>query len=63
MFANATFRWTFVTWQFFSLIAIASALLTLSAFILGLVCRLNFGKGLLRYCMPPFLLLLACIVR
>ncbi|KZP32272.1 hypothetical protein FIBSPDRAFT_907362 [Athelia psychrophila] len=49
MFANATFRWTFVTWQFFSLIAIASALLTLSAFILGLVCRLNFGKGLLRY--------------
>lgn len=49
MFASATFRWTFVTWQFFSFVATASAVLTLLALILGLVCRLNFGKGLLRY--------------
>ncbi|KAF7978901.1 hypothetical protein HWV62_44415 [Athelia sp. TMB] len=49
MFASTTFRWTFVTWRFFSLISSASALLTLSALVLGLMCRMNFGKGLLRY--------------
>ena len=50
MFASTTFRWTFVTWRFFSLIASSSVLLTLMCLILGLICRLNFGKGLLRYC-------------
>lgn len=49
MFASTTFRWTFVTWRFFSLVASGSALLTLMTLILGLICRLNFGKGLLRY--------------
>jgi len=49
MFASTTFRWTFVTWRFFSLVASGSVLLTLMALILGLICRLNFGKGLLRY--------------
>lgn len=49
MFASATFRWTFVEWQFFSLMATASVILTLTLFILGLFCRLNFGKGLARY--------------
>lgn len=49
MFASTTFRWTFVQWRFFSLIASASVLLTLMAFILGVICRLNFGKGLPRY--------------
>ena len=52
MFASTTFRWTFVTWRFFSLMSSASALLTLSALVLGLMCRMNFGKGLLRYCKP-----------
>jgi hypothetical protein len=49
MFASTTFRWTFAQWRFFSLIASGSVLLTLVAFILGVVCRLNFGKGLSRY--------------
>jgi len=49
MFASTTFRWTFVQWRFFSLIASGSVLLTLVAFILGVICRLNFGKGLPRY--------------
>jgi len=49
MFTSTTFRWTFAQWRFFSLIASSSVLLTLVALILGLVCRLNFGKGLLRY--------------
>jgi len=49
MFASTTFRWTFVQWRFFSLIASSSVLLTLIALILGLICRLNFGKGMLHY--------------
>jgi hypothetical protein len=46
MFDATTFRWTFVEWRFFSIITSASALFTLCAFILGVICRLNFGKGL-----------------
>jgi len=49
MFVSTTFRWTFTTWTFFSLMATASFVLTLLSAILGVVCRLNFGKGLARY--------------
>lgn len=49
MFASVTFRWTFVQWRFFSLMASGSALLTLMACVMGLICRMNFGRGLLRY--------------
>ena len=46
MFASASFRWTFLEWRFFGLMASASVLLALSAFITGVVCRLGFGMGL-----------------
>jgi len=46
MFLSASFRWTFLEWRFFSLMASASVLLTLSALITGVVCRLGFGTGL-----------------
>jgi hypothetical protein len=49
MFASTTFRWTFVQWRFFSLVISSSILLTLITIVLGLICRFNFGKGLLRY--------------
>jgi hypothetical protein len=49
MFDSTTFRWTFVEWRFFSIIVATSAFLILISFILGLVCRINFGKGLPRY--------------
>ncbi len=49
MFASSTFRWTFVNWRFFSVIVSASLFLTLITLIVGLVCRINFGKGLPRY--------------
>jgi len=49
MFVSTSFRWTFVQWQFFAIMATASVLLTLAALILGIICRINFGKGLLRY--------------
>ncbi|KAF8807694.1 hypothetical protein BYT27DRAFT_7100204 [Phlegmacium glaucopus] len=49
MFLSTTFRWTFTTWSFFAIMATASVVLTLLSAILGVVCRLNFGKGLARY--------------
>ncbi|KAK0456411.1 hypothetical protein EV421DRAFT_1752315 [Armillaria borealis] len=49
MFLSTTFRWSFVTWRFFSVMATASVLLTVTAFVLGIICRFNFGKGLPRY--------------
>ncbi|KAH8120511.1 hypothetical protein DFH11DRAFT_1757718 [Phellopilus nigrolimitatus] len=49
MFASPSFRWTFVLWRFFSLITSASVFLTLITVVLGLMCRVNFGKGLPRY--------------
>lgn len=49
MFDSATFRWTFVTWSFFSVIMVASAILALACFVLSIFCLLNFGKGLPRY--------------
>ncbi|TDL28868.1 hypothetical protein BD410DRAFT_738658 [Rickenella mellea] len=49
MFASTTFRWTFVQWRFYSLILSGSVLLIISTLILGIMCRLNFGKGLPRY--------------
>jgi hypothetical protein len=49
MFVSDSFRWTFMEWRFFSFVSLASVLLTAFAFILGVVCRLNFGKGLSPY--------------
>lgn len=49
MFISTTFRWTFVTWTFFSIMATASVFLTVLSIVLGVVCGLNFGKGLARY--------------
>ncbi|KAG6891070.1 hypothetical protein C0995_014159 [Termitomyces sp. Mi166 len=49
MFFSTTFRWNFVTWTFFSIMATTSVLLTVVSLVLGVVCRYNFGKGLLRY--------------
>jgi len=49
MLFSTTFRWTFVTWAFFGINFSASVFLAVVAFILGIVCRLNFGKGLPRY--------------
>ena len=49
MFIAATFRWTYVTWLFFSLMTTAALLLTITTLVIGIVCRVNFGKGLPRY--------------
>jgi hypothetical protein len=49
MFLSDAFRWTFVQWRFFSIMACISVLLTLVSFLLGLICRWNFDRGLPRY--------------
>jgi hypothetical protein len=49
MFDSSTFRWTFVQWGFFGAMATASALLILIGFIVGIMCLMNFNKGLLNY--------------
>ncbi|KAL5535245.1 hypothetical protein ACEPAF_3339 [Sanghuangporus sanghuang] len=49
MFTSPTFRWTFVLWRFFTLMTVASVALTLSTLVIGILCRINFGKGLPRY--------------
>jgi hypothetical protein len=49
MFFSTTFLWTFSNWRFFAVNTCASMFLTVSCFFLGVVCRFNFGKGLVRY--------------
>ncbi|KAG2350691.1 hypothetical protein BDR05DRAFT_921995 [Suillus weaverae] len=49
MFDSISFRWTYRTWTFFGVMTSASVFLILVAFILGIICRINFGKGLIRY--------------
>ncbi|KIJ68694.1 hypothetical protein HYDPIDRAFT_24949 [Hydnomerulius pinastri MD-312] len=49
MFDSTTFRWTYMTWTFFGVMTSASVFLTLLSFILGIICRINFGKGLPRF--------------
>jgi hypothetical protein len=49
MFLADTFRWEYWSWQFFGAMATFSVALTVLAFVLGIVCIMNFGKGLLRY--------------
>jgi len=49
MFDSPTFRWTFFQWGFFGAMASVSALLVLIGFIVGVMCHLNFNKGLVDY--------------
>lgn len=50
MFDSGTFRWTFVQWGFFGATTTLSALLDIVGLIVGIMCRLNFDKGLVHYC-------------
>lgn len=49
MFDSKTFRWTFILWGFFGSMATVSGLLVLIGLIVGIMCRLNFDKGLSHY--------------
>lgn len=48
--SSSIFRWTLIVWPFFALNVGASFLLAVAVFVMGIVCRLNFGRGLEHYC-------------
>jgi hypothetical protein len=50
IFDSDTFRWTFIEWAFFGAVVSLSAILVFLGLVLGIVCRLNFNKGLVHYC-------------
>uniref|UniRef100_A0A8H8CFA3 Uncharacterized protein n=1 Tax=Psilocybe cubensis TaxID=181762 RepID=A0A8H8CFA3_PSICU len=49
MFYSIVYRWSFMQWPFLGCFTVASFILLLSSIILGIVCRINFGKGLAQY--------------
>ncbi|KAK7035387.1 hypothetical protein VNI00_011918 [Paramarasmius palmivorus] len=49
MFYSQVYRWTYYAWPNMGCFTTASILLFLASFVLGLLCRLNFGKGLSQY--------------
>ncbi|PFH49309.1 hypothetical protein AMATHDRAFT_63441 [Amanita thiersii Skay4041] len=48
-FYSQSYRWTFVQWPFMGAFSVASFVLLTISIILGVTCRLNFGKGLAEY--------------
>jgi len=51
-FLSDTWRLTFLTWQFFAIMAVVAAVLTIAVTILGIICFRNFGEGLSNYLKP-----------
>lgn len=46
MFDSDTFRWTYAQWSFFAVIITLGTALIIICFIVGIFCRMNFGRGL-----------------
>ncbi|EJU00913.1 hypothetical protein DACRYDRAFT_116797 [Dacryopinax primogenitus] len=53
LFISPTFRLTFQTWSFFATQAVFAISLEVTTLVLGILCRLNFGNGLLDYLAGP----------
>jgi len=49
MFVSRAFRVTFMTWTFFALMSVCAVTLTLLTLVFGILCRVNFGRGLKQY--------------
>ncbi|KAI5120629.1 hypothetical protein M0805_009389 [Coniferiporia weirii] len=49
MYDSLVWRWTWIQWPFFASLAVAAQLLLLASIVLGVLCRMNFGKGLKEY--------------
>ncbi|KAI0032489.1 hypothetical protein K488DRAFT_12331, partial [Vararia minispora EC-137] len=49
MFDSTTFRWTIAQWAFFAVMMVVGVTLIIICFIVGIFCRLNFGRGLPHY--------------
>lgn len=49
MFYSIVYRWSFLQWPFLGCYTVASQTLVFASLALGLVCRVNFGKGHAEY--------------
>ncbi|KAL0570124.1 hypothetical protein V5O48_011840, partial [Marasmius crinis-equi] len=49
MFYSEVYRWTYYAWPNFACYVTASLILLISSFVLGILCRMNFGQGLSQY--------------
>ncbi|OSX56695.1 hypothetical protein POSPLADRAFT_1050592 [Postia placenta MAD-698-R-SB12] len=49
MFASQVYRFTFLQWEFFSSVTVVSFLVLISTGVFGVLCRINFGRGLAHY--------------
>ncbi|KAF8961595.1 hypothetical protein BDZ97DRAFT_1759777 [Flammula alnicola] len=49
MFYSIVFRWTFMQWPYLGCFTVASFILLISTMALGVVCRMNFDRGLAEY--------------
>jgi len=49
MFYSIVYRWSFLQWPYLGCFTVASFILLISSMVLGIVCRINFGKGLAQY--------------
>lgn len=49
MFYSEVYRFTFLDWPYFACTTVASFMVLISAFIFGIICWRNFGKGLAHY--------------
>ncbi|RDB19618.1 hypothetical protein Hypma_013245 [Hypsizygus marmoreus] len=49
MFYSIVYRWTFMQWPYLGCFTVASLVLIVASMILGIVCRMNFDKGLAQY--------------
>jgi len=49
LFYSDIYRWSFMQWPYLACYTIASFTLLIASLVLGIVCRMNFGKGLAQY--------------
>lgn len=49
MFSSGLYRYIFKTWPFFATVTVTAYIFTVATLVLGVLCRLNFGKGLAHY--------------
>jgi len=49
MFYSMVYRWTYLQWPYLACYTMASFVLLIASMILGIICRMNFGKGLAHY--------------
>ncbi|EAU87568.2 hypothetical protein CC1G_11877 [Coprinopsis cinerea okayama7 len=49
MFYSIVYRWTFLQWPFLGCFTVSSLVLLIASFVLGVICRTQFGKGHAEY--------------